>query len=90
MIEAALATAGLVEPPDAKVVWIHNTLEIAEIECSAALLPLVQGRDGLEVASPLRDWPFDAEGNLPASGVHALAAAGSTNGHPTAAAVKQL
>ena len=82
MIEAALATAGLVEPPDARVVWLHNTLELAEIECSAALLAEVAGRDRLSVVSPLRDWPFDAAGNLPSAGVRALSATGSTNGHP--------
>ncbi len=82
MIESALATAGLVEPPQARVVWLHNTLELTEIECSAALLPEVADRDRLSVISPLRDWPFDAAGNLPAAGVRALSASGSTNGHP--------
>ncbi len=75
MVDAALATAGLVEPPNAKVVWIHNTLELAEIECSAALLAAAQGRDRLEVCSPLRDWPFDVSGSLPAAGMRAMAGA---------------
>ncbi len=82
MIEAALATAGLVEPPQAKVVWIHNTLEMAEIECSAALLAQVRGQEKLSAVSTLRDWPFDTAGNLPATGVRAMAGGTSqTNGH---------
>ena len=38
VIEAALPTIGLVEPPDAKILWIRNTLELGEVECSAAYL----------------------------------------------------
>jgi hypothetical protein len=76
MIAAALATAGLVEPAATKVVWIHNTLELAEIECSAALLAAARGRDNIEPISELRDWPLDAAGNLPAEGMHALAGIG--------------
>ena len=91
MIEAALATAGLVEPPQAKVVWIHNTLEMAEFECSAALLEQVTGRDKLQVVSPLRDWPFDAAGNLPAERVRAMAGGPiQTNGHAAAAEQKPM
>ena len=74
MIETALTTIGLTEPPDARVVWVRNTLELAEIECSAALLGQAQGRENLEVISPLRDWPFDSAGNLPPAGMWAMSA----------------
>ena len=39
-LDAALPILGLAEPPDTKLLWIHNTLELAEVECSAAYLPL--------------------------------------------------
>ena len=65
IIEIALGTTGLTEPPDAKVLWIPNTLELAEMECSAAYLEEARGRDDLEVLSGLRELPFDAAGNLP-------------------------
>jgi nickel-dependent lactate racemase len=37
IIDAALPTIGLTEPPDAKILWIHNTLDLAEVECSRSI-----------------------------------------------------
>jgi len=68
IIDIALGTTGLTEPPDCKILWIPNTLELVEIECSAAYLEEARGRDDLEVLSDLRELPFDAEGNLPEVG----------------------
>jgi hypothetical protein len=65
MLEAALGTIGLTEPPDAKLLWITNTLKLAELECSAAYLDEARGRDDLEILTEPRDLPFDANGNLP-------------------------
>jgi hypothetical protein len=65
MLRVALGTVGLVEPAQAGLLWIRNTLDLAEVECSAAYLAEAQRRDELEVLSPLRDLPFDGEGNLP-------------------------
>lgn len=65
IIDAALPTIGLTEPPHAKILWIHNTLELAEVECSQAYWNEARERDDLEVLSDLRDLPFDAQGNLP-------------------------
>ncbi len=73
MIEAALPTIGLVEPQDAKIVWIRNTLDLSEVECSAAYLAEARRRSDLEVLSEPRPFPFDAAGNLPLEGVRALA-----------------
>jgi hypothetical protein len=73
VIEAALATVGLVEPPDAKVLWIKNTLELRELACSRAYLEAVRGRSDLEVLSEPVPLPFDAAGNLPCRGVSAFA-----------------
>ena len=45
-----------------------------ELECSAVLLERdAKARQNVEVISPLRDFPFDAAGNLPADGIHAAA-----------------
>ncbi len=65
LLDAALAIMGLVEPPDAKLMWINNTLDLAEVECSAAYLEEARGRADLEVLTGLRDLPLDGEGNLP-------------------------
>ena len=37
-LDAALPTIGLTEPPHAKLMWVHNTLDVAEVECSVAYL----------------------------------------------------
>jgi hypothetical protein len=73
-IEAALPTVGLVAPEAAKVLWIRNTLELREVECSAAYLDEARGRADLEVLTDLRPLPFDAAGNLPAEGMRGMAA----------------
>ncbi len=73
-IEAALPTIGLVEPAEAKIVWIHNTLELGEVELSAAYLDEARGRSDLTILAPPRPLPFDEMGNLPLAGVPALGA----------------
>ncbi|MBX9789444.1 MAG: nickel-dependent lactate racemase [Pirellulales bacterium] len=65
MLESALANIGLVEPPDARVLWIANTLHLAEVECSAVYLADARQRDDLEIISELRDLPLDVTGMLP-------------------------
>lgn len=67
MLQAALSTIGLAEPLDAKLLWIANTLELAELECSAAYLEEARRRDDLEIITELRELPLDAAGNLPVS-----------------------
>jgi hypothetical protein len=69
MLAAALPTVGLVDPPNAKLLWIANTLNVAEVECSAAYLEEARGRADLEILTELREMPFDAAGNLPEVGV---------------------
>jgi len=73
-IEAALPTVGMIEPQEAKVVWIHNTLELGEVECSSAYWEEARARDDLEILGEPRLLPFDAGGNLPLKGVLASAA----------------
>jgi hypothetical protein len=65
MLAAALGTIGLTEPPEAKLLWIADTLHLTEVECSAAYLAEARQRDDLEILGGLRDLPFDAAGNLP-------------------------
>jgi hypothetical protein len=67
MLAAALGTIGLTEPPQAKLLWIADTLHLAEMECSAAYLDEAQDRSDLEILSQPRDLPFDAAGNLPST-----------------------
>ncbi len=67
MLAAALETVGLVEPPDAKLLWIADTLHLGEVECSAAYFEEARRRADLEIIASLRDFPFDAAGNLPFS-----------------------
>ena len=67
MLSAALASIGLREPVESRTVWIRNTLDVAEIECAAALLPDAESDSRLEVLSQPRPLPFDSAGNLPLS-----------------------
>jgi len=60
----ALPSVGLVEPENARVVHIKNTLDLGEIGLSEAYLAEAQGRDDLTVVDPLREMAFDDEGNL--------------------------
>ncbi len=64
LLDVALTTIGLTPPEQAKIVWIKNTLHLAEVECSAAYLSATQERADLEILTPLRDLPLDASGNL--------------------------
>ena len=64
VLEVALPSVGLVEPENARVVHIKNTLDLGEIGLSEAYLAEAQGRDDLTVVDPLREMAFDDEGNL--------------------------
>jgi hypothetical protein len=65
ILNLALGTVGLVEPANSRLMWITNTLELTELECSAAYLDEARRRDDLEVLTPLRHLPLDTAGNLP-------------------------
>ena len=56
-------------PPQAKLMWIRNTLDVAEVECSVAYLEEARSREDLKIVVPARPMPFDAAGNLPS--IHA-------------------
>lgn len=63
-LDAALPTIGLADPPDARLMWIPNTLHLAEVECSRAYWNDAQERADLEILSEPRDMPFDERGDL--------------------------
>lgn len=65
ILDAALPTIGLREPGDARVLWIRNTLHLAELECSETFLEEARERSDLTVLSEPRELPLDGEGNLP-------------------------
>ena len=61
------AASASTEPRKARLLWIRDTLALAELECSAAYLDEARQRPNLEILTPLRDLPLDADGNLPAT-----------------------
>ena len=63
-VAALLDTIGLIEPQDARVVQITNTLHLKEVLISEAYLPEIETRDDLEILAGPHDMPFDANGNL--------------------------
>ena len=65
ILDVALTQIGLAEPPQAKLMWIRNTLDVVELECSEAYLSEARERSNLEILTDPRPLPFDAQGNLP-------------------------
>jgi hypothetical protein len=64
-LDIAFVSIGLTEPPNAKAMWIKNTLDLTEVEASEAYWKEVQGRPDLEILSELRPIRLEADGNLP-------------------------
>lgn len=64
-LATALSTIGLTPPPQAKVLWIRNTLDLVELECSAAYRDVAPNHDRVEFVGPPHELPFDDDGNLP-------------------------
>ncbi|HPP54560.1 MAG TPA: [Fe-S]-binding protein, partial [Thermoguttaceae bacterium] len=65
MLRAALQTIGLRPPQEARLLWIENTLQLTEVECGAAYWTEAQNHPHLEILTPPRPLPWDAQGNLP-------------------------
>ena len=63
-VSAALSTVGLVEPKDARVIHITNTLLVSEVMVSEAYVPELEGRNDLEIQDGPADMRFDLDGNL--------------------------
>ncbi|MGI6038546.1 MAG: lactate racemase domain-containing protein [Limnochordia bacterium] len=60
----ALVTVNGVQPTEAKVVHIPNTLELENIWISEALLPEAEANPDIEILSEPFEYRFDAEGNI--------------------------
>ncbi|MBI3466607.1 MAG: [Fe-S]-binding protein, partial [Planctomycetes bacterium] len=65
IMDVALQSIGLTQPPQARILWVPDTLELAEVECSAAYLSEARERADLEILTELREFPLDETGNLP-------------------------
>jgi hypothetical protein len=64
VVEAALLTVGLVDPEDARVIHISDTLHVGEVLVSEAYLSEIEQRGDLEIVEGPADMEFDDEGNL--------------------------
>ena len=76
VLDVALPDIGLTEPPDARLMWIRNTLDVAELECSVAYLEEARQRDDLEILTDPRPLPLDDQGLLPSVNETLVALAG--------------
>lgn len=65
ILDAAMPSIGLTDPPQAKLMWIRNTLKVAEVECSSAYWDEAANRNDIEILCKPRALPLDATGNLP-------------------------
>ena len=65
ILDAALSMIGLTPAPVASILWIQNTLSIAELECSEAYYEEACERPDLQVLTRPRALPLDGAGNLP-------------------------
>lgn len=63
-VDAALNTIGAVDPEKVRLVHIKNTLEIAELDVSEALLEEVEGKENLRLEKELGPISFDSQENL--------------------------
>lgn len=63
-VDAALATSGLINPHEAKVMWIKNTLELENVRLSEGYAREIETRDDIELLSPFEEMKFDRAGNL--------------------------
>jgi len=64
VIDAALQTVGLVDPEDALVVQISDTLHVGEVLVSEAFREEVESRDDLELLDRPQPMEFDLDDNL--------------------------
>lgn len=63
-IQMMLRSCNGVDPKEARLVRIKDTMHLKEIYISEALLPEALGNPHIEVIGELEDWGFDSEGNL--------------------------
>jgi hypothetical protein len=66
MLDVMLSVIGLRPPGDARLMWIQNTLKVAELECSDAYWDEARQRSDLEILTEPRKLPVGEDGQLPA------------------------
>ncbi len=66
-IEKILPTCGRLDPDECTIVWIANSMDIAECMVSENLLPELEQNPEIEVIGEPQEIAFDAEGNLVAA-----------------------
>ena len=64
VLDVALKTVGYVQPENARVIRIRNTLDLKEIMVSEAYQAEMKGRDDLEIIEPVQEMRFGEDGNL--------------------------
>lgn len=64
VLDVALKTVGYVQPENAKVIRIRNTLDLKEIMVSEAYQAEMKGRDDLEIIESVKAMGFGEDGNL--------------------------
>jgi hypothetical protein len=69
MLAAALATIGLREPSEARMVWIKDTLHLERFRCTENLLASIPSDWQYEVITEPSELPFDTNGDLTESAV---------------------
>ncbi len=65
IVEVALSVIGLTPSVSGRLMWIRNTLDLAEVECSEPYFEEARQRSDLEILCQPRKLPFDESGNLP-------------------------
>jgi hypothetical protein len=66
ILDVTLSLIGLTPPSAARLLWIENTLKVAEVECSEAFYDEAAARSDLEILTAPRKLPLGDDGNLPA------------------------
>ena len=65
ILDVVLSHSGLRPPADARLLWIQNTLKVAELECGEAYFDEARQRSDLEILTQPRKLPLGADGQLP-------------------------
>jgi hypothetical protein len=63
-VELALQTIGMIEPENARVIQISDTLHLSRTRVSEACFPLVEASERLEFIGDPYEFPFDTHGHL--------------------------
>jgi hypothetical protein len=65
ILDVVLSVIGLRPPAQARLLWIQNTLKIAELECGETYWEEARQRSDLEILTQPRKLPLGEDGQLP-------------------------